>query len=582
LIIKTTDETGFQEEEMSNEERSNLFLETGIKFNDSTRMKAVPGKKKTTYLFINEEGSETSRYQYTEPLTLTMQCTVGKEIKRHLNPGNAFKDSYIADSFEKIKMALKQYCDTYEISRENNEKSNEEQIKEELQANMEEAKEILESRSQPLLYIASLVGWLTAGEKTNIMLTFICYCSQIILRNPISVIAIGDGGSGKTHIEKEAMSLIPSQFIVNEKKVTEAAMFNRAKENPYFYDGKIVNYGDLGNDPSQKDILEAKNMLKEMQTEGFLNKPLSVPDPEGGWVTRILGLFGFPCLTYTTVPGFKFDDQEMSRSIFITPRTNNKKVFNAMKSMLEMQGKTYREYKHYKKEAGKVQYIVYLLRQRMENIEIINPYTEMVINFLGDSEYFKRDFDKYNGILKTITAFNGYNRELFEMDGKQVLFTSLDDIQFFISLLSAYHDSISGNITPKAAEVLDEIRANFDDWLLAQKTFEQGITTPQYAELSELNLSKRSIQKYFSELNRTAFLKVVDQQGRANVYALTGHVGDGNINDFLKMSESQKEMIKFEIGRTALDFILCDEAHEGLTISLHDQEIGVPGWEIYD
>ena len=77
-------------------------------------------------------------------------------------------------------------------------------------------------------------------------------------------------------------------------------------------------------------------------------------------------------------------------------------------------------------------------------------------------------------------------------------------------------------------------------------------------------------------------MKVVDQQGRANVYALTGHVADDNISDLLKMSEAQKEMIKFEIGRTALDFILCDEAHEGLTISLHDQEVGVPGWEIYD
>lgn len=578
MIIEIAEE----QEQMTDEERSALFLEKGVGFNDDSRLKVIPSKNKYIYIFIDKEGNETAKYKYTDPLTLTLSCNVGREIKQHLNPNKEFSNEYISTSFQKIKAALKQYCETYEISQENNEKVNEEQIKEELQANMEEAKEVLESRSQPLLYIASLVGWLTAGEKTNIMLTFICYCSQIILRNPISVIAIGDGGSGKTHIEKEAMGLIPSQFIVNEKKVTEAAMFNRAKENQYFYDGKIVNYGDLGNDPSQKDIIEAKNMLKEMQTEGFLNKPLSVPSPDGGWVTRILGLFGHPCLTYTTVPGFKFDDQEMSRSIFITPRTNNKAVFNARKSMLELQGKTYKEYKHYKKEAENVQYIVYLLRERMENIEIINPYTDMVIKFLGDSEYFKRDFDKYNGILKTITAFNGYNRELFEMDGKQILFTSLDDIQFFISLLSAYHDSIAGNITPKAAEVLDEIRANFDDWLLAQKTFEQGITTPQYAELSELNLSKRSIQKYFSELNSAALLKVVDQQGRANVYALTGHVADDNISDLLKMSEAQKEMIKFEIGRTALDFILCDEAHEGLTISLHDQEVGVPGWEIYD
>lgn len=514
---------------------------------------------------------------------ITPQCNVGRELKGHLDPTGRLSDKAIKKDFEDFKIALTQFSDFYKTIKETEKKQIEEEDKQELQSRMEDAKEVLECKDMPLIYIASLVSWLTAGERSNIMLAFICYASQVILRNPISVIAVGDGGSGKTHIEKTAQKLIPSEFIINEKKVTEAAMFNRAKEDPRFYDGKIVDYGDLGNDPSQQDILDAKNMLKEMQSDGFMNKPLSVPDPEGGWVTRDLTLYGYPCLTYTTVPGFKFDDQEKSRSIFIAPRTDNKAVFNARKSVLELKnGKTYKKLQHYKKDVEIVQYMVYLLRERMDDIEIINPYTCSVITFLGESEYFKRDFDKYNGILKTITAFNSYNRSIFELGDKKVIFTSLDDIQIFISLLLAYHDSISGNITPKAADVLNEIRANFDDWLLAQKTFEQGITTAQYAELSKLNLSKRSIQRYFGELNSNGFLKVVERQGRTNIYSLTEHQMGDMVDDLLTMSQTQKELIKFEIGETALDFIECDEKHEKLSILMHDPDVEVPSWELYD
>ena len=126
--------------------------------------------------------------------------------------------------------------------------------------------------------------------------------------------------------------------IVNEKKITEAALFNRAKKDKYFYDGKIVNYGDMGGNNDHDFMEESKNLMKELQSDGFLNKPLNIPDGEGGWEVKDLELAGRPCLTYTTVPNHIFDEQEMSRSIFITPRMDNQKIFNRRKSALFRNG----------------------------------------------------------------------------------------------------------------------------------------------------------------------------------------------------------------------------------------------------
>ncbi len=555
-----------------------------VPFPDDYYLIITPHLKQAIYTFFNPDNKKISEYTGVEPLKLTELTIVGREIKKHLNPENRLSGDAVSKDFEYVKINLQSKYDSAILEEENKKELAELKNQEYIQERIKEAKIVLESKDMPLLYIASLVSWLTAGERNNIMLTFIAYASQVILKNPISVIGLGEGGSGKTHIQEVSMSLIPPQFIKHEKSITEAAMFNRAKEDPHYYDGCIVNYGDLGGRNSQDFIMEAKNLLKELQSDGFLNKPLNVPTPEG-WEVKDIMLKGKPCLTYTTVPGFVFDDQELSRSIFITPRMDNKAVFNARKQIIELKhGKTYHLLQKYKKDIEITQYMVYLLREHMENITIINPYTDSVIKFLGESEYFKRDFDKYNGILKTITAFHSFNRPTFELGNKTVLFTSLRDIQLFISLLKPYHESISVNISPKAAEVLEIIRDNWADWLLEKKIGEMGLTTNEYFELVEPNISKRSVRRYFGELNNAGFLKIVDGVGRGkpNVYAVTGKFPEDKLRNLLELDDKQKELIRWELGEAALQFIEMDSKMDGLSIELQDPDVDRPGWDYYD
>lgn len=558
-----------------------------VSFPDGYSLEVYTTKRDVLYVLKDSNNYEAAKFKTVEPLMLGEQSNLGKEIRKHLNPQGRLSKDAVNEDFEKVKQVLNELYQLHQISKDKEEETKRLQNERELQANLDAAKQILENKDQPLIYIASLVSWLTAGERANIILTFIAYASQVILRNPINVVVLGEGGSGKTNIETTALSLIPDEYVIKEKKTTQAAFYDKGVENPRVYDGKIVSFGDLGGESSQDFVMEIKDLLKELQTDGYLSKTMIGKDSYGDRQRVHIELFGHPCTTYTTVPGHTFDDQEMSRSIFITPRMDNKDVFHAMKKMLELHGgRTHKQYQKYLNEVEIVKYIVYLLRERMETVIINNPYTESIIKFLGESEYFKRDLDKYNGILKTITAINGYNRATFNIDGQDILYTNLSDIQIFISLLEVYHESISVNISPKAAELLDEIRGNIDEWIVDPKVkqiSDMGVfTVNDFMELTDSHLQKRSLQNYFGELNRAGFLKVVGKKANSNEYQLSGRVSSELLDNLLVLSDEQKELIEWELGSIAKDFICEDEIFEGLNIHLQDFDVDVPGWDRYD
>ena len=362
-------------------------------------------KNQCTYTFFKGK-SEIKRITNKQPIELTSTTSVWKQIKDMVDPNSFYSPEGLKHTIDKeILPALQNNYTTICLANQEllNEELRDKQTS--LKQKIDSAEEKLQSLDNPLLWIGSIIEWLTAGERNNILLCFLAYCSQVILKNPISVIALGEAGSGKSHIEEVAMSLIPSEFIINEKNITQAALFRRAEQSEYFYDGKIVNYGDMGGSNDQDFMEESKNIMKELQSEGFVSKPVATK-VDGAWETRELNLIGKPCLTYTTVPNYQFDEQELSRSILITPRTDNKKEFNRRNRALEFQGKSYGYMMKMVKEAEQIQYMVYLLRDIMRDTIIINPYVDVVIGFLKNSEYYKRDFPKYNNLLKVITAFN--------------------------------------------------------------------------------------------------------------------------------------------------------------------------------
>ena len=534
-----------------------------------------------TNIFKNKYGNKIGEYENKSPATLSSQSNVARQYKQIMNPNGEIKPKRINNQFAELKQLL-------QLNYENELSVIEQEIADKKQAQQEqdiakskEAIAKLQSIGCPLIYIGSIVEWFTAGERNNILYAFTVYAGQVILGNPVSVICLGEASSGKSHIQETALKLIPKRFVVNEKKITEAALFNRAKKDKYFYDGKIVNYGDMGGSNDHDFMEESKNLMKELQSDGFLNKPLNIPDGEGGWEVKDLKLVGRPCLTYTTVPNHIFDEQEMSRSIFITPRMDNQKIFNQRNSALEFKhGKSYNILKKYEKEAELVPYMLLHLKEVFKDIVVINPYVYFVINFLKNSAFYKRDFDKFNGILKTITALNYYNHEVYDIDGKKVILTNIADVQLFMSLLKPYKESISANLSPKAVEVLNDIRNNIEDWRINKnrEVLDMGITTNEYFGLQNLGLSKASVRKYMYELADKGFLQITTHSGRANVYDLAKSEVASINYDLKHIDDSIYENICYEVGEWVLDIMREDKFVEGLSVMNFDSEVKKPTW----
>ena len=220
------------------------------------------------------------------------------------------------------------------------------------------------------------------------------------------------------------------------------------------------------------------------------------------------------------------------------------------------------------------------LKEVFKDITVINPYVYFVINFLKNSAFYKRDFDKFNGILKTITAMNYYNHEVHEIDGKKIILTNIADVQQFMSLLKPYKESISANLAPKAVEVLNDIRNNIDDWRMKKdrEVLDMGITTNEYFALQNLELSKDSVRKYMYELANKGFLQITAHAGKSNVYDLTKSEV-AYINDDLKrIDDSIHQMICREVGEWVVDIMMEDKFVEDLSIMNFDKKIKKPPW----
>ena len=506
---------------------------------------------KVTYVFKNQYGNKIGEHVNRPPATLSPQSNVARQCKQIMNRKGKTDPKMLNSQFEEVKQLL-------QLNYENELSSIEQEIADKRQAEKEkdiikskEAITKLQSVDYPLIYIGSIVEWFTAGERNNILYAFTVYAGQVILKNPVSVICLGEASSGKSHIQETALRLIPEKFIVNEKKITEAALFNRAKKDKYFYDGKIVNYGDMGGAYDHEFMEESKNLMKELQSDGFLNKPLNIPDGEGGWEVKDL------------------------------KRMDNKEIFNRRNRLLEFKhGRSYNTLKKYENEAELVPYMLLHLKEVFEDIAIINPYVYFVIDFLKNSAFYKRDFDKFNGILKTITALNYYNHEVHDVDGKKVILTNIADVQQFMSLLNPYKESISANLAPKAVDVLNDIRNNIDEWKMQKERVMpgMGITTSEYFQLQNLELSLDSVRKYMYELKNQGFLQITERFSNFNIYDLAKSEIAHISYNLKHIDDSVYEDIRYEIGEWVVELMNEDKFVEGLSVMNFDSEVEKPVW----
>lgn len=464
--------------------------------------------------------------------------------------GNIIDSNECVDAFNDLKHQFKDLLETLNDPEALAEASEAE--KEQLEAEQrehhlklaQEANEYWNEIDSPIMHISNELEWISAGEKMGILYSWLAYASQIILRQPISVIGIGEASSGKSHIQEISLGMIPEEFVYTVKSITEAVFYGKASFDPYFFDGKIVNIGDMGGKDDHKESQDFKNAMKEMQTDGYCRREKMVPQQDGTQLEQVYELFGYPCLTYTNVPGYAYEDQEKSRSIFVTSRVDNKEAVGVFKQYNRQKfSKMRSKIDKHRELLNTVQGLVMALRIRMEDVEIYNPYYSFIEDFLGNNKNYKRDVDTYDAILRIITAINGYNRELFDIDGNKVLFSTPADIKIFLQVTKQYIQSIRVSVAPGAIEVYNRLLSN------GNIDPENALSSTEYMSTFRPDIAEKSIGTYMSDLKAAGLLGVGDEKDgrKSRYYVLNTITEEEDISIKLNSEDIQMLLDNYEL-----------------------------------
>lgn len=581
----------------------------GIPLDNGCSVKVTQDKKEFIYIFFDKDEDEFERITHTKsPIEQNEKTTVGKTLNSICKDTNEFKNTL---------QSLNNYLLEYEKAKEELHRIKKEREIAETRDRIDSAMKWYSTLENPLLWLASEIDWVTAGERTNIMISFLTFCSQVILKQPISVVGEGLGSSGKNHVIETALSFIPERFVKYEKKPTLPSMFHRSKDNPYYYNGVIVYYGDMGGLNDQDEAMETKNILKELQSEGYVNRPITVRESDE-FTVKDLELIGHSCLAYTTAQDFELDSQEASRSIEFKPRTDNKEIYDMFMNFIGLEGEVYEEHKEAEKTlTERLPYVILGLREWVTGIpfhkevddktkddnviRVINPFPRVITRYIGDSQYFKRDRPKYNNILKVITVFNCYHREL----KGDTLYCTLDDIQLFLTLFAEYRASIEHNLRPAEIEILREIDADlnkFNDNLykflnlkdMANED-EDGSTlfvtsVPTYVKYSELGYTKQTVYRAFNAFEEKGIFAVAELENysRTKYYTFESEDAFSNESDIiakdyeLEIIDKDIKLWELNYPKETVHFLMQDKATEGMDIQKQHYDVKIPYWRRAD
>lgn len=445
-------------------------------------------------------------------------------------------------------------------------------------ASMEEAERAFHNIENILIYIGCVSDWMVAGERLNILFGFICAINLLVFGEPINFIATGMAGSGKTAIEKTIFDMLPSESISWEKKPTVAAIFRRSEDDPKYYDRKIVYMGDLGGDKDMESSEEARNIFKELNSDGIMSRPVAAPSGDS-WGTIDMLLEGRPALFYTTVHDYKLNDQEVSRGFVISPRTDNTKMVNVMyERLLAIKGKTLKQYNWIKDcELSKIRNIVRFLTE-LEDVVIINPYPDVLHKIIEKSPFIKRDYQKIMMLVESITLLNYNDRKKWETEDNTYIITSKQDIMFLYQLLENYMDSIFLNI-PNSLLALHKR-------LMEIYTFDNQFTVADVRNDVD-SRAHADIPEELRKLHKSGLLSLGDEKGPhgMNNYTVVNTKPtkiDPKVD--LVLSEERKKVLSYEHSEEFLNFLIEHEDHVPI-LDIHSW-LGVdffpPPWEFFE
>ena len=107
---------------------------------------------------------------------------------------------------------------------------------------------------------------------------------------------------------------------------------------------------------------------------------------------------------------------------------------------------------------------------------------------------------------------------------------------------------------------------------------DMGITTSEYFQLQNLELSLDSVRKYMYELKNQGFLQITERFSNFNIYDLAKSEIAHISYNLKHIDDSVYEDIRYEIGEGVVELMNEDKFVEGLSVMNFDSEVEKPVW----
>lgn len=359
------------------------------------------------YNYMLRQGGESYNIGTTikSPHEITKMSDIGKAIFTHLK-NKEYSARNDEERNQKRDREFRHILDQlYEGIEEDNKKAQLEQEiadKENTEKYIQLYSDFITNRDEygftTLQYLGQICQGVGVGVADTVLKVYVALLLTVLGIKATNVIAIGKQSSGKTHSLEKAIDMIPQEYVIRGVH-TRAYFFT--KFNHQDVSRKVFYLGDLGGVKDDIQTIDTRDILKELNTDGYVERGLSIEgEAIDEWVK------GYPAIVYSTVEEDIINDQEKSRSTIINPSPVDPDKLTLYNAVHESPGEDIHLLEKIDEDVRNVQGLTWYLMENIQDYELFNPYMFNVSEFLAEMEDFNRKIKEFNKTLFIVCLLN--------------------------------------------------------------------------------------------------------------------------------------------------------------------------------
>ena len=285
-----------------------------------------------------------------------------------------------------------------------------------------------------LPYLDNILKDIHMGEHKNIYRKILMLFK--IMRGEASFLSetTAKAEAGKSFEDEIVFNLIaPQRYIFKLNDFTPASFKRYGAINPYYFDRKIVLFGDLGSKKAFNQVEDVFNIFKVLITENEYHSSKADKNDDLKNIELDLKVNSIGAVYSTITNSFTENDNQLeSRTLFSTPAIVNPSDIARQIFYLQIP-KTKQSKARAKAEQNLKEFGLYLMQMVNSDIEIINPYFDVFWDYANKSENPIREFNQQ---LELFNAYCILTQNKCKDEPLNTKFASIDQLKEYMDFIN--------------------------------------------------------------------------------------------------------------------------------------------------